>query len=138
MKALKFLQLEPKRPLTLEKLKRVHKMIMHQEKHPNGKDMLIRGYRKTPVFAGLKTFSPVSAIKVLMNDVLHRHYSSNDDDSISAVVKLFADMINTHPFEDENGRLCQVMLPHVLVQASLSLFLVLLSSFHKPGRKHCI
>ena len=50
-----------------------------------------------------------------------------NDDPISAAVKLFADVINIHPFEDENGRLCQVMLSHVLMQGGCSLFLVLLS-----------
>ena len=95
--------LEPN--LTPEKLKRVHSMIMQQEKHPNGKDVLIREYRKTPAFAGFKMFALASAIKRLMNDALHRYYSS-DDDPIYAATKLFADMINIHPFEDGNGRLC--------------------------------
>ena len=69
--------------------------------------------------------------------LLHRYYSS-DDDPISATVKLFADVINIHPFEDGNGRLCRVILSHVLVQSGCSLFPVLLSSFHKRGRKHYI
>ena len=110
---------------------------MHKEKHPNGKDVLIREYRKTPVFAGFKTFAPVSTIEMLMNNALHRYYSSNDD-PISAAVKLFAGVINIHPFEDGNGRLCRVMLSHVLVQGGCSLFPILLSSFHNRGRKHYI
>ena len=110
MRALEFLQLEP--DLTPEKLKRVHKMIMCEEKHPNVKDVLIGEYRKTPVFAGFKKFALVSTIEKLMNNALHRYYSNNDP--ISAVVKLFADVINIHPFEDGNGRLSQVILSHVL------------------------
>ena len=73
---------------------------------------------------------------MLMNNALHRYYSSNDD-PISAAVKLFADVINIHPFE-ENGRLCRVILSHVLVQGGCSLFPVLLSSFHNRARKHYI
>ena len=61
MRALEFLQLEPN--LTPEKLKHVHKMIMHQEKHSNVKDVLIGEYRKIPVFAGFETFASVSAIE---------------------------------------------------------------------------
>ena len=72
------------------------------------KTVLIGEYRKTPAFAGFKMFAPASAIKMLMNNALRRYYSS-DDDPISAATKLFADVINIYPFEDGNGRLCQVM-----------------------------
>ena len=137
MNALKYLQLEPKEPLTVSHIKHMHKMIMHKEKHKNGKDVLVGEYRKTPVFAGFKMFAPVSAIERLMNDALRRYYSS-DDDPISVAANLFSDVINIHPFEDGNGRLCRVILSHVLVQSGCSLFPVLLSSFHKRGRRHCI
>ena len=137
MNALKYLQLEPKEPLTVSHIKHIHKMIMHKEKHKNGKDVLVGEYRKTPVFAGFKTFAPVSVIERLMNDALRRYYSS-DDDPISVAANLFSDVINIHPFEDGNGRLCRVILSHVLVQSGCSLFPVLLSSFHKRGRRHYI
>ena len=110
---------------------------MQQEKHSNGKDVLIREYRKTPAFADFKTFALANAIEMLMNDPLCRHSSSNDD-PIYTVTKSFADMINIYPFEDRNSRLCQVMLSHVLVKSGCNLFPVLLSSFHKQGRKHYI
>ena len=98
--------------------------------------MLIGEHRKTPVFAGFKTFAPGSAIELLMNDALHRYYSN--DDPISAAVKLFADVKNIHPFEDGNGRLYWVILSNVLVQGGCSLFPILLYSFHNRGRKHYI
>ena len=115
IRAIKFLQLES--DLTLEKLKRVHTIIMHQEKHPNGKDVLIREYRKTPASAGFKMFAPASAAEMLINDAFCRYYSPNDN-PISAATKLFADVINIHPFEDGNGRLCQVLISQVHVQSS--------------------
>ena len=82
-------------------------------------------------------FALASAIERLMKDALRRYYSS-DDDPISAATKLFADVINIYPIEEGNGRLCRVKLSHVLVQSGCSLFPVLLSSFHKRGRKHYI
>ena len=103
--AVEYLQQKPN--LTPEKLKRVHTLIMQQEKHPNGKDVLIKEYRKKPAFAGFTMFAPASAIKVLVNDALQRYY---DDDPISAATKLFAKLINIHPFEDRNKRLCRVIL----------------------------
>ena len=51
IRALKSLQREPEE---LEKLKRVLTMIMHQGKHPNGKDVLIREYRKKTNFCRLQ------------------------------------------------------------------------------------
>ena len=67
----------------------------------------------------------------------HRYYS-NDDDPITEAEKQFAAGINIYPFEDGNGRLCRVILSHVLVQGGCSLFPVLLSSFHQRGKKHYI
>ena len=78
---------------------------MQQEKHLNGKDMFIGEYRETPAFASFKIFALASAIKIMMNNTLNKCYSSNDD-LISAAVKLFADVINIHLFEDGNGQLC--------------------------------
>ena len=136
IRAIKYMQLGP--DLTPEKLKCVHKMIMCEKKHPNGKDILIGEYRKTPAFADFKMFAPASEIERLINDALRKYYSANNDDPIYAATKLFVDVINLHPFEDENGRLCRVKLSHVLVQSGCSLFSVLLSSFYKRGKKHYI
>ena len=53
IRALEFLQLKPDEFLIPEKLKHVHKMIMHIVKLLNGKDMLSKIKEKTLVFAGL-------------------------------------------------------------------------------------
>ena len=80
-------------------------MIMQQEKYLNGKDVLIWEYRKKLAFVGFTMFALASALERLMEDALCRYYSS-DNDPISTATKLFADVINSHPFEDGNGRLC--------------------------------
>ena len=105
--------------------------------------MLIREYRKTPVFASFKMFAPVSAIEMLMNNALNRYYSFNDsssnDDLSSAVTKLFARPDQHSPFEDGNGRLCRVILSHVLVQSGCSLFPCTLKLLPQDeDRKHYI
>ena len=46
--------------------------------------------------------------------------------------------INIHPFEDGNGRICRLILAHVLIQIKCCLFPVILSSFHRRGRRHYI
>ena len=127
--------------LTPDHIKHVHGMVMWKEKHKNGREMLVGKYRETPVFAGFKTFAPVSAIDRLVKDALHRYYKSVEDedcDVILAAAHLFSDLINIHPFEDGNGRICRMILSHVLIQSGLSLFPVLLSSFHRWGRRHYV
>ena len=55
-----------------------------------------------------------------------------------AATSFFGNIINIHPFEDENGRICRLILAHVLIQMKCSLFLVILSSFHRCSRRHYI
>ena len=47
-------------------------------------------------------------------------------------------IINIHPFEDGNGKICRLILAHVLVQMKCCLFPVILSTFHRRGRRHYI
>ena len=49
-------------------------------------------------------FALTSKIERLIKDALQTY--SSDDDPIYAATKLFSDVINIHPFEDGNGRLC--------------------------------
>ena len=124
--------------LTSEDIKTLHKLMMDGEKHKNGRHVLIGEFRKTPVFAGFHQFAPAFAIPKLVKDALDRYYSNESDDPILNAVNLFADLINVHPFEDGNGRLCRLIISHVLMKSGQSLFPVLLSSFHKRGRRHYI
>ena len=70
MNALKYLQATLNEPLTVNLIKRAHKLLMHKKEYLNGKDVFIKEYRKMPVFAGFKAFAPASAIKNAMNATL--------------------------------------------------------------------
>ena len=124
--------------LTPEEIKTVHKLVMMGEKHKNGEHVLIGEYRKTPVFAGYHEFVPFSVIPKMVTDALDRYYSKKSNDPILNAVKLFIDLINIHPFEDGNGRTCRLIISHVLMKSGLSLFPVLISSFHRRERRHYI
>ena len=50
----------------------------------------------------------------------------------------FGNFINTHPLEDGNGKICHLISAHVLIQMKCCLFPVILSSFHRRGRRHYI
>ena len=73
-----------------------------------------------------------------MEDANFRFHESEKDDPIMAATNLFQNIINIHPFEDKNGRICRLILAHVLMQMKCCLFLVILSSFHRCGRRHYI
>ena len=55
-----------------------------------------------------------------------------------AATSLFGNIINIQPFESGNGRICRLILVHVLIEMKCCLFPVLLSSFHRRGRRHYI
>ena len=53
-----------------------------------------------------------------------------------AATNLFGNIINIRPSEDGNGRICRLILAHVLIQMKCCLFPFILSSFHRRGRRH--
>ena len=112
--------------LSSDKVKNIHKLLMH------GEPVLVGEFRQTPAFAGYHEFAPASAIPRLVTDAINRYYSADPEDPISNAVNLFMDLIRIHPFQDGNG------ISHVLVESGTSLFPVLLSSFHRRGRRHYI
>ena len=73
-----------------------------------------------------------------MEDGIFRFFETKNDNPIMAATNLFGNIINIHPFEDGNGRICRLILAHVLIQMKCCLFPVILSSFHRHGRRHYI
>ena len=104
----------------------------------DGKDVLVGEYRRSPVFAGYRIFAPASHIERCMEDAIFRFYESKKDDPVMAATNLFGNIINIHPFEDGYGRISRLILAHVLIQMKFCLFPVILSSFHRHGRRHYI
>ena len=95
-------------------------------------------YRKSPVFAGYYIFASASHIERYMEDAIFKFHETKKDDLIMAATSLFGNIINIHPFEDGNGRLCRMIMSHVLIQMKCCLFPVILNSFHGRGRRHYI
>ena len=96
-------------------------------------------YRESPVFLRYHFFPPADTIERLVDDALYCYYHSTSRDPILPTADLFIDLIDMHQFEDGNGRLCRMILSHVLIQdGCYAPFPVLLSSFNKRGRGHYI
>ena len=73
-----------------------------------------------------------------MEDAIFRFHETKNNDTIMAATNLFGSIMNIHPAEDGNEIICCLILTHVLIQIKCCLFPVLLSSFHKCGRRHYI
>ena len=115
-------------PLNTETIKKAHKMMGR-----------LGEYRESPVFVGYHIFLPTDTIGRLVDDVIHRYYHPTSRDPVLVAADRFIDLINIHPFGDGNGRLCRIILSHVLIQdRCYGPFPVLLSSFNKRERQHYI
>ena len=120
-------------PLNTEIIRQAHKIMMEDEK-----DVLVGEYRKSPAFAGYHIFAPTSHIERYMEDAIFWFHVTKKDDSVVAATNLFGNIINIHPFEDGNRRICHLILAHVLIQIKCCLYPVILSSFHRRGGRHYI
>ena len=132
MKVWNYLQKTLDLPLNTEIIRQAHGLIMEDQK-----DVLVGKYRESPVFAGYHIFAPAGYIESYMEDAVFRFHKTKKDDPVMAATNLFGN-INIHPFEDGNGRICRLILAHALIQMECCLFPVILSSFHRRGRKHYI
>ena len=132
LRAWNYLQKTSDLPLKTETIKQTHKIMM------DGEDILVGEYRKSPTFAGYHIFAPASLIKRYMEDAIFRFHETKKDNPIMAATNLLGNIINIHPFEDGNGRICSLILAHVLIQMKCCLFPVILSSFHRRCRRHYI
>ena len=131
-RAWNYLQKTSDLPLNIEIIRQTHKIMM------DGQDILVGEYRRSPAFAGYHIFALTSLIERYMEDAIFRFHETKKDDPIMAATNLFGNIINIHPFEDGNGRICRLILAHVLIQMKCCLFPVILSSFHRRGRRHYI
>ena len=133
MKAWNYLQKKLNLALNTEIIRQAHGLMMEDQK-----DILVGEYRTSPAFSGYHIFAPVSHVERYMEDVLSRFHKTKKDDPIIAATNLFGNIINIHQFEDGNGRVCCLILAHVLIQMKCCLFPVILISFHRRGRRHYI
>ena len=133
MKAWNYLQKTLDLPLNTDIIRQAHGLMMENEKN-----ILAGEYRKSPAFAGYHLFAPASHIERYMEDAIFKFHETKKDDPIMAATNLFGNIINTHPFEDANRKICHLILAHVLIQMNCCLFPVILSSFHRRGRRHYI
>ena len=91
-------------------------------------------YKTMSAFAGYHIFAPAGFIEIYMEDAFFRFHETKKDDPIMAATNLSGNLVNIHLFKDGNGRICRLVLAHVLIQMKCCLFPVILSSFHRCGR----
>ena len=89
-------------------------------------------------FAGYHDFAPAGLIARYMEDVIFRFYETKKDDPIITATNFFGNIINIHPFEDGNRRICRFIYGSCLRQIKYCLFPVIFTFFHIRGRRHYI
>ena len=110
MKAWNYLQNTLDLPLNTEIIRQAYGLIMEDEN-----DVLPGEYRRSPAFAGYHVFASASHIERYMEDGIFRFHKNKKDDPIIAATNLFGNIINIYPFENGNGRICHLILAHVLI-----------------------
>ena len=133
MKAWNYLQKILELPLNTKIIRQARELMME-------KDVLAGEYRKSPAFPGYHIFAPADYIERYMEATIFRFHGTKNDDPImiQLCTNLFGNIINTYPFEDRNGRICRLILAHVLIKMKCCLFPFILSSYHRRGRGHYI
>ena len=100
------------------------------------KDIFEGEYRRSPAFVGYHVFAQAGHIQRYMEDAIFKFHEIKNDDPIMTVTNLSGNIINTHSFEYGNGRICRLILAHILIQMKCCLSPVILSSFHRRGRRN--
>ena len=88
-------------------------------------------YRKSPAFACYHIFVSAGHIEDKWKTQFLNFMKK--DDLIMAPTNY-----HIYPVKDVNGRIFRLILAHVLIQTKCCLFPVILSSFHRRGRRHYI
>ena len=104
-------------PLSTETIRHAHGLMMEDEK-----DVLVGEYRKSPAFAGYHIFAPAGHIQRHMEGTIFSFQKTKIYDLVMTATNLFGNIINIHPFEDGNGRICRLILAHVLIRMKCCLF----------------
>ena len=125
-----YLQKTSDLPLNTKVISEKHKIMMD--------DALAGEYRKPVVFNGYYISPPAGQIGGCMEDAIFRFHETKKNDPIMAATNLFGSIMNIHPFDDGNERICCLILAHVLIQTKCCPFPVLLNSFHERSRRHYI
>ena len=86
-------------PLNTGIIMQTHRVMMENEK-----DFLAREYRTSPMFAGCRMFPLAGYIERYKEDAVFRFHEAQKDDPIMTATNLFGNIINIHPFEDENRK----------------------------------
>ena len=122
MRAKNYIQRTSGSPLNIEAIKKTHQIMMDKEKYRKGKNVLVGGYRTSSVFADYHIFAPAGLIERYMECASFRFLETKIDDPITAATNLFGSIIDIHLFEDRNGRICGLILAHVLMQTKCCIY----------------
>jgi fido (protein-threonine AMPylation protein) len=123
--------------LDADKICRLHKTLMLNSKDDEGHLIKAGEIRKTGAFTTGHIY-PEASFKSLEHAIgKYKASVERDEHFLLQAATLFYEVIQAHPFQDGNGRLCRLLLNYVLERAGFP-FAVPLTSGHSRSRKHYI
>ena len=128
---------DPLHRLSADQVCELHRILMLNSTDENGGALEVGEIRKCGAFTSGHVYPEASMAG--LERAIEKYYVSlgkKDHFLISAVI-LFYEVIQEHPFQDGNGRLCRLLLNYALERAGFP-FAVPLTSGHSKARKHYI
>ena len=128
---------DPLHRLSAERVCDLHRILMQNSTDEKGSPLPVGQIRKCGAFTAGHIYPEASMAG--LDQAIENYYVSlerKDHFLISATV-LFYEVIQAHPFQDGNGRLCRLLLIYALERAGFP-WAVPLTSGHSKARKHYI
>ena len=128
---------DPFHKLDADKICRLHKILMHSSVDEMGQPIKAGEIRNTGAFTSGHTYPDASRER--LEHAVQKYYESMErkEHFLVSAATLFYEVIQAHPFQDGNGRLCRLLLNYALERTGFP-FAVPLTSGHSRSRKHYI
>jgi len=107
-----------KEPLTVDKIKKTHELLLNKSVDENGQNVLCGSYRTQNVFVGNHQYLKPEIIENKMDRIVDE-FNQSSDHFVLRTAKLFYETINLHPFIDGNGRLCRLLITYALMKSGV-------------------
>jgi len=122
-------------PLTVDKIKKSHELLLKESVDENDQKVLCGSYRVQNAFAGNHQYPKPECIGKQMERIVDEFNNSSDHFLLRAA-KLFYETISLHPFIDGNGRLCRLLIAYALMKNGVPFAVPLFAS--KKSQKRYI
>jgi fido (protein-threonine AMPylation protein) len=128
---------DPAHRLTADYVCQLHKVLMLHSSDENGDPLPVGEIRTCAAYTSGHIYPAASKEGLEMAINKYHHCLDKKYHFLVCATVLFYEVIQVHPFQDGNGRLCRILLNYALEREGFP-FAVPLTSGHSKARKHYI